>query len=265
MKIKLLLLSFLVFSICVSAQKYLIGTVVGDSGQSIPGAMVLNTRTDEKTFSDKEGNFIIPAAAADEVRFIASGFDRVSIKVSEENFQAALKVTLLRSVTTIPEVEIAFRATGDLKRDSKALDLSSRVVALNSTLRGSMRTPLKEPLPQNSVPSSFGPPKIGQGQINLFKVAAALAGIAKKASEPSKTTPTYAETEQFLAKLKANTNWEPYRIQYGWDDEQIDKFLLYANDTQYLAKNYRNNFNKKEIEMYLNAALVDFLKLQKKS
>lgn len=261
MKLKLLILFLIIFALKISAQQVVIGKVSTESGTEIPGAVVFNVRTDERTITDRDGNYLIKAAETDELRFVVPGFIRLSQKISAENFSHPLNIILKKSEIEIEEIKLGFRPTGNIKRDTKALHEAPRVVALNSEIRSSMKEPLSYALPQNTVPSSFAPRNLSTGQVNLLGVGKAIAGLIQKATSP-KTTPTYAETQEFLAKVKSVIEWKNFE-KYGFNEEEYDRFLLYANDVFELAKNYRNNFNKSEIEFKLNSALKEYLKTRK--
>lgn len=264
MKIKLLLFFLLLlgFIFKLSAQEVIIGKVSTESGTEIEGATVFNVRTEQKSYTDRDGNYFIAAVPTDEIRFILNGFERISQKISAENYTKPLNIVLKKKEIEIEEVIVGFRPTGNLKKDSRALDEAPKVVALNSSIRSSMREPLINTLPQNSMPSSFAPRNLNTGNVNLFKVAEALAGLVQKASGSQKTTPNYYETQEFLTKVKTVIGWENF-AKYGFNEEEYDRFLLYANNVFQLAKNHRNNFNKTEIEFKLNKALKEYLETRK--
>ncbi|MFP7657096.1 hypothetical protein [Chryseobacterium proteolyticum] len=49
-----------------------------------------------------------------------------------------------------------------------------------------------------------------------------------------------------------------FLVERGMNEEQIDEFLVYANDKRYLAKKYRKTFNKSVIESELRIAFIEY-------
>ena len=49
----------------------------------------------------------------------------------------------------------------------------------------------------------------------------------------------------------------------GWDEEEIDRFLIYADQTYSLAKKYRNNFNISAISLDMKLAYKEYIKTRK--
>lgn len=262
MRKKLLFIITTIIFVSAQAQQVIIGKISTESGAEIPNATVFNVRTEQRTLTDQFGNFAIPASATDELRFVVQGFERVSKKIESEDFARSVNVILRKGEIAIEEVIIAFKPTGNLKKDSRALDEAPKVVALNTNLRSTMRGPQTEVLPTLTTPSSFGPRNFSTGQVNLIQIASALASLAKKAATPHRTTANYAETTAFLGKVKNAVDWT-YFEKHGFDEEEIDRFLIYANDRFFLAKNYRKNFNKVAIENILKGALKEYQKTHK--
>ncbi|MPM85011.1 hypothetical protein SDC9_132088 [bioreactor metagenome] len=261
MKTKLLLIFFLACSISGFSQSYIFGKVKSELGNEIFETIIINTRTDEKVLSDKDGNFMIAAKPSDELRFVKSGYDRFDVRISNENFSKPLDVLLNRVPYLIPEVEIAFQPTGNLKKDSKTLDPPKKVVALNSSLNAYMMTPPSEVAPKLTTPSAFQGQDYSAGQANILGIAKAIFGLIKKEANPL-TTANYAETQQFFARIKLELDLSFYTSQ-GWDEDEIDRFLIYADQTYQLAKKYRNNFNISKISTEMMLAYKEYVKTRK--
>lgn len=262
MKLKLFLLLFFITSTSAFAQEYIFGKVSAETAEKLPNVVVYNIRSGEKALSDREGHFMLAAQTGDEVRFVKSGYDRVDVHLTRKNFSEPLVIALERVPYTIPEVEIAFRATGDLKKDVRLLDPPKKVVALNSNLQTYMKTPFSEPLPKLTVPSAFTPQGVNAIQVDPFALIAAAVKLIRKTQEPAQTTANYAETQQFFREVKQKVNFQ-YYIDRGWTDENIDRFLIYADATFSLAKKYRKNFNTAAIEGELLQAYKDYSKNHK--
>ncbi|WHF50480.1 hypothetical protein QGN23_08515 [Chryseobacterium gotjawalense] len=262
MKTKLLFLLFFTCSVTVFAQEYIIGKVSSEFDTALQSVVIFNTRTDEKVLSDKDGNFMIAAKRTDELRFIKSGYDRNSSKISAQNFLAPLNIILTKSPYEIAEIDLTFQATGNLKKDSKALDPPKKVVALNSDMKSYMRTPPTEVAPKLSTPSAFAAPNYNAGQVNVLGIASAVFGLVRKAKNPPVTTANYAETQEFYRRVK-NTLDLSFYTSRGWDEEQIDHFLIYADQNYSLAKRYRKNFDVSAIDMLMKLAYKEYIKTHK--
>ena len=65
-----LLFLFLFFSISIFSQNIIYGKVVNEINFGIPAVLVVNINTDQKTYTDLNGDFSISANAHDELRFI---------------------------------------------------------------------------------------------------------------------------------------------------------------------------------------------------
>ncbi|CAM3069050.1 hypothetical protein DRF59_16235 [Chryseobacterium flavum] len=119
MKLKLFFLLSLFSFITANAQNYIFGKVVSESGLEIQEVTVINIRTDETVITNSDGHFMISGRAGDELRFIKAGYERFIQRISQENIQSPVNISLVRAVIQIPEVEIKQGITGDLKIDVK--------------------------------------------------------------------------------------------------------------------------------------------------
>ncbi len=255
---------FLLASTYAFSQKYVIGKVVNDASSKLSDVLVLNTRTDEKVWTDGDGQFIIRAEVSDELRFVRQRYERISTKLKPEHFDKGLEVQLQLAPADIEEVKLGFRATGNLKKDVVALDKPAKVVALNTELRSVMKQVPNELPTTNKPPSAFAPRDFSAGQVDVLKLAVAAIGLIKKAAGPEKTTPNYSETQAFYAKVKQSVNLADYE-KFGLDEYAFEQLMVYADKNFDLAKNYRNNFNIKVIDGHLKQALKEFLMTKKDS
>lgn len=261
MKTKLLFLFFFLLSVAAFSQEYIFGKVSSEFGNDLQEVTILNLRTDEKTLTDKHGNYMIAAKSFDELRFVKSGYDRNSVKINSANYSGPLNIALLKSPYLIPEVQLAFQPTGNLKRDIKNLDPPKRVVALNSKMTSYMRSSPTEVYPTLTTPSAFSP-NYNAGQLNLMGLASALSGLLNKANNTAATTANYAETQAFFKRIK-NTLDLSFYTNHGWDEEEIDRFLIYADDTYSLAKKYRKSFDVSSIKSDMMMAYHEYIKTHK--
>lgn len=134
MKIKLFFILFTIFFININAQDYIFGKAVSEDKAEIPDVTVINIRTDERVSTNRDGHFMISGRAGDELRFVKTGYERTNQKVTKENIDSPINVTLIKAATLIAEVEIKKEITGDIKIDSKNLNPPKKVQKLKSDL-----------------------------------------------------------------------------------------------------------------------------------
>ncbi len=251
----------------LSAQQYVIGKVISEFGNQLPFVTVLNVQTDTQVQTDQEGNFIIPAQPKQELRFVKKGYDRVTKMVTSEDFSKNLAVTLTKLAIEIAEVEITFKPTGNLKKDSKKFDENPKIAQLNANMNNYMRTKPTETFSTLKTPStiSFGP-NYSAGQVNLFSVGnggggiiGGIYGIVKKSVGPKKTKANFSEQQAFYRRVKEEVNMD-YFIEYGLEEHQLDAFIIYADRTYQLAKNFRKDFDAVKILGFLRAAFQEYIK-----
>ena len=130
---KTLLLFLFLLAHSFYAQEYIFGKITSEQNLELSGVLILNTRTDEKAYSDSDGNFMISAKNNDALRFVKQKFDRITYSVKPEDFKNFIKITLIKSVVEIEEVEIKTKLTGNLKEDARRVE-SVRKVKLNKEI-----------------------------------------------------------------------------------------------------------------------------------
>ncbi|SNV42773.1 TonB-linked outer membrane protein, SusC/RagA family [Chryseobacterium taklimakanense] len=265
---KFLLFIFILAFGFVGAQQYVIGHVTTDAGTKVPGVLVFNVHTEETARTDSDGNFIIRARSSDELRFIKNNFERVSVKVQPDHFTRPLNIAIQLRAQLIEEVEIAFKPTGNLRKDVRALDRPKKVEELNNNLAKWVQSGPAMAYPSNKMPSSLVlGPDMKSGQLSLFSsgggglLGAAIKSISK-AVQPAKTTADYAETQAFYKRVKENIDLG-YFYKHGIDEYQFEMLLAFVDGKYQLAKNFRSNFNKTAIEFYLKKELKDFMNRNK--
>ncbi|KFF08440.1 hypothetical protein [Chryseobacterium luteum] len=246
----------------IFSQQQIIGTVTDNSKRNINPVLIINVSNRKSTLSDASGNFTIEASENDELRFVKEGYYRFDKKMRKEDFASPLIIGLDKNEIEIPEVRITFGPTGNLERDSKKLNESGKVVSLKSDLDEYMKSPLNEALPNNTVSKTFTGHDYGAGQVSILDVLDAAVGLFKKATELKITKADYTETQNFFKRVKEEINLQFLR-KYGMDEEQIDHFLIYANDTRMMAKKFRKNFKVGIVEFELKVAFAQYRKTHK--
>ena len=130
---KTLLLFLFILAHSFYAQEYIFGKITSEQNIELSGVLILNTRTDEKAYSDSDGNFMISAKNNDALRFVKQKYDRITYSVKPEDFKNSIKITLIKSVVEIEEVEIKSKLTGNLREDARRVE-SVRKVKLNKEI-----------------------------------------------------------------------------------------------------------------------------------
>ena len=270
MKTKLFFATFLFFTTLLSAQKkYVIGNVKNEVQDNIPQTYIYNPRTEELILTDISGNFIISAISTDELRVIKNGYERIALTISDKDFQKPVDVILSKLPIDIEEVQIAFHATGNLKKDLAYFKTSAKKEKLNTEMSNYMKTPMNEVAPQNTIPSAFAPRNPNEGQIPLLSIgnggSGGLLGLLGSAIVGKKTNsppPNYAEIQDFYRRVKDVVDVNYFKA-YGMSDYDFEIFLAYVDENNNLAKRFHKNFNKSAIESELKLALADYLKSHK--
>lgn len=244
------------------SQQKILGKVTDENGNVLNSVLIFNISSNQKTQSDLYGQFIIEADENEEIRFIKEGFYRSDKKINKENINSSFHINLLKIETLIPEVKITYKLSGNLERDSKHYDEARKLASLKSAMGDYMRSPLKEPLPQNKISKTFTGHDFTVRQVDVRKLILAGIGLVKKATKPKITKADFNETKSFMNRLKLEINLD-FLLKYGMGEEQIDEFFIYANDTRYLAKKYRKDFNSSVIESELKSAFSEYTKIKK--
>jgi hypothetical protein len=129
-KLKLFFFLSLFFFIHIHAQSYIFGKITSEDGAEMQDVNVINIRTDEMVISNRDGHFMISGKSGDELRFVKAGYERLTKRVSQENIQAPMNVSLVRLTIQIPEVEVKQGLTGNLKIDTKNYNRPKKVEKL---------------------------------------------------------------------------------------------------------------------------------------
>ncbi|WP_353150206.1 hypothetical protein [Chryseobacterium sp.] len=246
----------------VFSQQKITGIVTDNSNININPVLIINVSRHQTVFSDASGKFVIDAAENDEIRFVKEGYYRSDRKILKEDFSTSLLIILKKTEIEIPEVKIAYRPTGNLERDSKHLNESRKISGLKSDLEVYMKSPLNEPLPDNAISKTFTGHDFNAGQVDVMGVLSAAAGLFKKATKPKITKPTYNETQIFMARIRKEINFDFLR-KYGMGEDEIEAFLMYADDTRQLAKKYRKDFKRYVVEADIKEAFIEYRKTNK--
>lgn len=116
MKIKLLFIC-LITVIMADAQNYVFGKVSSEDDIQLPQVSIINMRTDERSQSNSDGQFMIRVERGDEIRISRAGYHRFSFTVTSEHIEKPVTITLQSIPQEIEAVNIRYQATGNLKED----------------------------------------------------------------------------------------------------------------------------------------------------
>ncbi|MCT2562945.1 hypothetical protein [Chryseobacterium herbae] len=245
------------------SQQQVTGVVTDNSKTNINPVLIVNISSQKSALSDTSGKFSIEASENDELRFVKEGYYRIDKKMKKEDFSSPLMISFERVEIEIPEVKIVYKPTGNLERDNKHLNESRKMVSLRSELDEYMKSPMNEAVPDNAISKTFKP-DYNAGQVSILGVLDAAVGLFKKATELKITKANYKETQDFIQRIKNEIDLQ-FLKKYGMDEEQIDAFLIYANDTRTMAKKFRKNFKADVVEYELKVAFAEYKKTRKVS
>lgn len=120
---KLLPLLFFIIMYCKSfGQEYIFGKITSEQNLELSEVLIINVNTDEKTYSDKNGIFMILAKNNDILRIVKNKYDRITYKINSEDFKNSLKIILIKSAIEIKKIELKYKLTGNLNEDIKKIE-----------------------------------------------------------------------------------------------------------------------------------------------
>ena len=105
--------------------------------------LIINMNSNQKTYSNFQGQFIININIGDEIRLVKEGYERKVLRIN--NYDEVL-INLIKLVTEIEEVEVKKKLSGDLAADSKLFNENKKKVALNNDLKVYFKTKSSEEL-----------------------------------------------------------------------------------------------------------------------
>ncbi|MDL1913341.1 MAG: hypothetical protein FDW93_02295 [Bergeyella sp.] len=239
--------------------------MASEYGGRLPGTLVVNSRTEKKTYTNEDGIFIIQASARDELRFAREGFDRTELVIDPQYFSQPLRVILFRQEQLIPELVMGFVPTGKLKRDVEKLDTpyQKKVAAINKDLNVYMKSQPKVVLPSMKY-SGFRTNNIRINYVDVIGLAKGVKMLINKVSKTSKEPISPVEREKFYDKVKVLID-KKYFANIGFKDYDFDALLSFADKRYALAENYYYDFDIKKIHQYLRISAKEYLRESKPS
>ena len=178
------------------------GKIVSDS-VSVNQVLVVNIYSQEKTYSNSQGQFIINANLGDEIRFVKEGYERKVLKIINKD---EIFINLIKLITEIEEVEVKKKLSGDLTTDSKLFNENKKKVALNNDIKVYFKTRSSEELMK---------PKPGEF------VQPVSSGITFGEIKNKWKLPDLVEW------LRENLT-DGYFISFGMESPEINSFIYYS-------------------------------------
>ena len=254
---KLLSLFFFIIFLKFYGQETLSGKVTTEQSTELGGVLVVNINTDEKVYTNAEGNFKILAKKGDEIRFLKEKYDRASITVFYIDFQKKLKIILTKTPIEIKEVEIKLRLTGNLNKDSKSLNKRNRNQELQDAI--GLPPPPEKPREKPAELSRDILLPIITGNLNIQAIYDVASGKAKRQKRLYK----YQDLQENIAWARQKIEDE-YFINLGIPKEEINSFIEYSFAKNPLALRYAKAENVSGFLLQIEEPAKNFAETLKK-
>lgn len=235
-----LFISLICFSQTISAQNISGNVLYHD--KVVNDAIVINVNTDQKTLTSTNGYFEIQGKIDDRIKIVKEGFEILQFKIKD--YQPH-QYFLQRLITEIEEVKVAYKPTGDLKKDSDHYGASVKERRLNTGIR------------------------------HYFKMPSALSVLSPKPGEfvqPVGTGFSFGEINSlwtltdFVIWLREALSDE-YFSEFGLSPNNVDRFLYYSLPTYdkkelkaILKYGYCSNNNIAKIKLHFEKTILTFNK-----
>lgn len=220
LKILLFFLIFFAASFNLFAQNFVFGNVTNDSQQSLVGTLVINMQTDQQSFTDANGNYLIYARIGDELRFVRKNYERLSKIIVADNFSNRLNIQLLYLPTEIEEIDLT-KLNGDLEKDSRNLNQGSKAEQLRADIG----------LPKNPEKPRERPSEVGKDILFPMIFASldvqALYNVLSGKARRQKRLYKYQDFQEKITWLQQNIK-QDFFAENGIADNQISQFLAFA-------------------------------------
>ncbi|WP_412850387.1 carboxypeptidase-like regulatory domain-containing protein [Chryseobacterium sp. PMSZPI] len=202
------------------SQQAITGRIIDETGEGLGAVIIINISTDQKVYSNSQGEFSIKAFPNDELRFVKEDFRRVSRKVLTDGINSQLLITLFQIPKDIGEVKIVKKLTGDLEQDSRIVakidkgEIVKQAVGLPQPV-GKMREKPAE------VKSVLLP--ILLGNLNVQGVYDLISGKARR----QKRLYRYDDLQEHIAWIRNRVD-DDYFIKAGIPPGQISEFIEFS-------------------------------------
>lgn len=231
------------------------GVVVDEESNPIPATLVMNMTTNQKVYTNLNGEFSINASANDELRFVRQNYDRNSKVINQNDFSVSLKVTLVRMAQEIEEVEVSpLKLTGDLNTDSRNLTK----IDLGTYVENAVGVPRPPEKPRETPPPTLekaGVLGFVYSNLNLNNLYKNISGDARR----MRTLYKYEDVQE-------NINWirqripDDYFVEIGIPQEKIPEFLQFSIGIKPEISQAIRATNVSKVIFILDETLPEYLK-----
>lgn len=251
--VRIFLLLVLSFSTTLFSQK-VSGTVSDEDQNPIPVVLVFNMKTEQKTYTNINGEFIIDASANDELRFIRQGFERSFKVLTSQDFYTPFSIIIFRTVQEIEEVKVpAVRLTGDLNQDSRNLTKFDKVANLQRELGvpGPPEKPRETPPP---TVEQVGVLKFVRSNLNFFTLYKNVSGDARRMRQLYK----YEDLQDNIEWIRGKVGDE-YFVKMEISQDKIPEFLQFSIGIKPEINKYIKARNFSKVLFILEETLPQYL------
>lgn len=233
------------------SQQTVTGKVTDDNNIGLGGVTILNVTTDNKTYSNASGEFSIQASAGNELRFVQTGYERVSGKVLTGGTNPYLFVVMIKIPELIEEVEVQKKPSGDLEKDSRAVakidkgEIVEQAVGLPQPVGKMRETPAE--VKQVLLPMLLG-------QLNVQGVYDLISGKARRQKRQYK----YDDLQEHIAWIRNRVDDE-YFTKAGIPAERISEFIEFSFVEKPQTRTYVKAKNLSGVLLRLEETIPAFL------
>lgn len=229
MKEKLFFVFLFWFGIIFS-QEIVTGKITDDNDINLGAVTVVNMSTDQKVYTNSLGEFSIEAFSNDELRFVRTGYERISKRVLINGINSQLTITLIKIPEDIEEVKVAKKLTGDLGDDSRLVakvdkgEIVQQAVGLPQPIGKMRETPAD--VKRVLLPILLGSLDV-QGTYDL------ISGKARR----QKRQYRYDDLQEHIVWIRKRVD-DDYFIKAGISAERISEFIEFAFVTKPQTRTY---------------------------
>lgn len=250
--VRILLLLVLSFYTSLFSQK-VSGTVTDEDQSPIPAVLVFNMKTEEKSYTNLNGEFSIDANAKDELRFVRQGFERSSKLLTSQEVYTPFSITIFRTVQEIEEVKVpAVRLTGDLNKDSRNLAKFDKVANLQREV--GVPEPPEKP---RETPSDFKNDVL-VALLGLSLKPQAIYNLISGDARRKKAQYRYDDLQDNILWIKGKVG-EEYFIKMEIPKEKISEFLQFSLGIKPEINKYIKSQNLSKVLFILEDTLPEYL------
>ncbi|MPT33041.1 MAG: hypothetical protein E2600_15525 [Chryseobacterium sp.] len=203
LQIIFLILSELIFSQNIS------GNVMSEDEVMIPKVLIVNMTTNQKTYSDAYGKFLIDANIGDEIRFAKENYRLGKIVITSNQFQS---IKLEKIPQEIEEVKIINKRLAESQEEKLRKDI------------GLPKGPEKPREKPADAVDDIVKPLIGiPPTLNFQAIYDVVSGKSRRLRRLYK----YEDLQEGLTWIKNNVDWEYFR-DAGIEPQKMNDFLMFA-------------------------------------